>query len=233
MNVFTWKTIGILGGMGPEATAELYRRIITICQREYRAKYDSDFPPIFIYNLPLPDIVLESGDKEAVVRTIKDGIEKLATAGCDFIAVPCNTVFYFINSAQITVPLLNLIEETFFQAKKSNFRKVGILSTQNTAKNKLYESVFNGIEVLQPSEIEQGKINEIIMRILAGFKTNEDREYLRIICKNLEKKGAEAIILGCTELPLLVSQVDCNIEMLDTLQILAESTVKKARVDAE
>lgn len=230
MNVPTWKTIGILGGMGPEATAEFYKRIVNICQRDYGAKYDLDFPAIFIYNLPLLDIVENSGSNETIINQLKDGISKLKSAGCNFVAVPCNTVFYFINEINAEIPLLNIIEETFFETKRRNYRKVGVLSTKNTARNKLYENVFEGIEILQPSEIEQEKINEIILRVLSGVKLKEDKERLKLLSRKLEKNGAEAIILGCTELPLLVSQQDFSIDVLDTLQILAEAAVKRARL---
>ncbi len=227
-----WKTIGILGGMGPEATTEFYRRIIRICQQDYGAKYDFDFPPIFIYNLPLPDIVESSGD-ESVIKLLEEGFNKLKSVDCDFVAVPCNTVFYFTDKIDVDIPIVNIIEETFFEAKRRNLKKVGILSTTNTARKRLYESVFDGIEILQPSETEQERINEIILRVLTGFKVQEDKDYLKAICKELEKKGAEAIILGCTEIPLLISQKDCEIEILDTLQILSEAVVKKARSEKD
>lgn len=223
-----WKTIGVLGGMGPEATAEFYRRIIGICQRDYGATYDSDFPPMFIYNLPLPDIVENGGDGECITKLLKDGIDKLESAGCDLVAVPCNTAVYFINGVCQKIPTLNIIEETLSEAKKRKFKKVGILSTSNTARNKLYESVFDGIEILQPSEPEKERINEIILRILSGLKKPEDKAYLQSVSGKLAKNGAEAVILGCTDLPLLISQKDCDIKLLDTLQILAETTVKKA-----
>src|SRR3989338_7117818 len=85
------KIIGILGGMGPEATSELYRRIVNICQTRFGAKYDSDYPTIFICNLPLPDIVQSSISDENISRVVGDAVNKLISVGCDFIAVPCNT----------------------------------------------------------------------------------------------------------------------------------------------
>ena len=78
-----WKTIGILGGMGPEATAELYKRIVQICQRDFGAKYDSDFPTIFIYSMPLPDVVEENENPELIRTMISEGFEKLKRAGCE------------------------------------------------------------------------------------------------------------------------------------------------------
>lgn len=227
-NTFSWKTIGILGGMGPETTAEFYRRLVRIFQKNYGAKYDSDFPPILIYNMPLPDIVEDSGNRMSVIEFIKNGINKLENAGCSFIAVPCNTVFYFIDLISSNIPLINIVEETFAEVKRRKIGKIGLLSTKNTSKTLLYEKVFESIEIIKPSTEEQKKVNEIILRILSGDKLDEDKKFIRKLCEKLTKRSAEAVILGCTELSLLISQADCNIQILDTLDILAESTVKKS-----
>ncbi len=225
-----WKTIGILGGMGPEATAEFYRRIIRICQRDYNAKYDSDFPPIFIYNLPLPDMIEKNESKEQITAMMEEGICKLKFAGCDFVAVPCNTAFCFVDSSKTEIPVVNIVEEVYLEAKRRNYSRVGVLSTLNTTSNRLYEDVFDGIEIMNPSEAEQKEVNDIVLRVLAGNKTQKDRKYIGSVCRKLERSGATAIVLGCTELPLLISQKDCGIKLLDTLQILAEATIEKARL---
>lgn len=225
-----WKTIGILGGMGPEATAEFYRRIIGICQKDYGAKFDSDFPPIFIYNMPLPEIVAKTDSRESVVGMIRFGIAKLESVGCDFISVPCNTVTYFLGDVRSKIKLLTPVEEAYKEAKLRGIKRAGVLSTLTTARNRLFEKVFIDIEILQPSETEQRQINEIILRILAGWKDPKDKERLKIISKKLQEKGAQAVILGCTELPLLISQRDLDIEILDTLQILAENAVRTSEV---
>lgn len=226
-----WKTIGVLGGMGPEASAEFYRRIIETCQQNYGAKYDSDFPPVFIYNVPLPEIVEKAASKKYVVSMLKAGIGKLGSAGCDFIVVPCNTVGYFTREIKSDIPMLNPVMETYKEAKRRGINKVGVLSTTSTAKNRLYESVFIDIEVLQPPVSEQNKINEIILRILAGWKNPLDKEYLKLVSRKLQARGTEAVILGCTDLPLLISQKDVELEILDTLQILVENTLKISRGD--
>ncbi len=221
------KTFGILGGMGPEATAELYKKIIDIYQSKYGAKYDSDYPTIFIYNLPLPDIVQSLVYDENVSRMVENAVNKLKSIGCEFIAVPCNTVFCAISSLTFDVSLMNIVEETCAEASRRNVKKVGLLATRNTTKSKLYES-FSSLEFLQLSDYEQEKVNEIILRILAGFKRIDDREYIRTLVRNFEKRGADAVILGCTELSLLISQFDCDVEILDSLQILSEAIVRMA-----
>ena len=126
------------------------------------------------------------------------------------------------------VPLVNIVKETCDEASRKNIKKIGLLATRNTVKNKLYER-FSSLELLQISDYEQERVNEIILRILAGFKLTDDREYICTLVRNFEKRGADAVILGCTELPLLISQFDCDVEILDSLQILSESVVKRAK----
>jgi len=225
----TWKTIGILGGMGPEATAELYKRIVGICQRDFGAKYDSDFPPIVLYNMPLPDIVENKGDPELISAVITDGLSKLEKAGCDFVAVPCNTVFAYISRPPAGI--LDIVKKTADFVRSKGMKKVGLIATRNTIKNRLYEKALEGVEILQLPEASQIQVNDIIMRILSGEKRYEDKQRLVELIKNLAEEAAEAVILGCTELPLLISTNDSEIFLVDTLQVLAEATVKNARID--
>ncbi|HZX10852.1 MAG TPA: aspartate/glutamate racemase family protein, partial [Acidobacteriota bacterium] len=92
-----YKKIGILGGMGPEATADFYLRIIRIFQKKYGAIYDSDFPEILIINLPIPDVVENPKEEDKVREMLINAVKKLEKSGADFIAIPCNTVTYYIS----------------------------------------------------------------------------------------------------------------------------------------
>src|SRR3989339_318028 len=91
-----YRKIGILGGMGPEATADLYLEIIRIFQQELGAKYDDEFPQIFINSLPLPDVVEQNFSEAQVIYLLKEGVKKLEQAGADFIVIACNTVHVFL-----------------------------------------------------------------------------------------------------------------------------------------
>ncbi|HLC68099.1 MAG TPA: amino acid racemase [archaeon] len=227
MNDFIWKSIGVLGGMGPEATAAFYTRIIETCQRDYGAKYDSDFPPLFIYNCPLPNIVESNGEEDLVLEVLRNGVSKLINVGCDIISVPCNTVFKFIDTSDYDTQMLDIVEETAKCIRYRGVRKIGLIATKNTVMGRLYENKLEGIEVLQLSQESQNETNDIIMRILSGRKNINDKKQLQNFIGELAGKGAEGVILGCTELPLLISQNDSEITVFDTIQILAEATVKK------
>ena len=220
-----WKTIGVLGGMGPEATAEFYKRIIGICQRDFGAKYDSDFPYIFICNLPLPDIVEGEGNREEVIAAVAGGLQKLESAGCEVIAVPCNTVFAYVSRR---ADVLDIIEATEDFVRSKRLKRIGLIATRNTIKDRLYEEALGNIEVVQLPKASQAEVDNIIIRILSGEKRPADKKRIQDFIKDLADSGAEAVILGCTDLPLLVSQDD-SVLLIDTLQVLAEVAVKRAR----
>lgn len=225
-----YKTVGILGGMGPEATWDLYRRIITIFQKKFDAKYDSDFPPISIYSLPLPDTVENLAPEEEIISMLLEGLKKLEGTGASYIAVPCNSIFSYYNQMKnaIDVPIVNIMEETAKRASKNKFKIVGLLGTKLTIRQKLFEKPLEdrNLKLINPTTNQQVETTRVIMNILSGKKLNEDKTKLISIIKDLQSKGAEAVILGCTELPLLISQKDINLPLIDTTEIIAESVIK-------
>ena len=221
-----YKTIGILGGMGPEATAELYLRIIKSFQKEYGAIYDSDFPEIIILNLPIPDVVENTNEQKGVQEMLVKGAEKLEKAGVDFIAVPCNTVTYYIKDIQgkVSTPIINLLEETAKNIMKKEIKTIGLLGTETTIKSEIYNNVLRNTSIITLEKEDQIETTKIIMNILAGDKNIEDEKRLLEFIQKLKEKGAEKVILGCTELPLLIKN---NKETIDTLDILTKSIIKK------
>lgn len=221
-----YKTIGILGGMGPEATVELYGRIIKIFQGEFGAVFDSDFPEIIILNLPIPDVVETSLEQKKVKQMLIEGSRKIEVAGADFIAIPCNTVMLFLDDIKknISIPTINIVEETTRQIKKSSFKNIGLLGTKSTINNNLYGKCLKNKTVRIPTIQEQEEITKIIVNILAGRKNNSDWKKIRTICLNLKKQGATKIILGCTDLPLLYRSDDT----IDTIDVLARAVVRES-----
>lgn len=217
--------------MGPEATAELYLRIIRIFQ-SMGVKYDSDYPKIFIYNLPLPDIVKKRIDENAIIYSLINGVKTLENAGSSFIAISCNSVYYYLKKLQksSSIPIIDLIGETCALISKKQYKLVGILGTNLTIKRKLFEKCLDryGIKTLIPTAIEQKIITKVIMNILSGKKLESDKMKLLSIIKSLKGRGGECVILGCTELPLILSNEDGNLVLIDTLDILAKTIVKNS-----
>ncbi len=221
------KKIGILGGMGPEATIDLYRRIVQIFQREYDAIDDGDFPEMILYNLPLADVVRGITEEKTILDALITAAKMLEKSGADFIAIPCNTAMFFLPELRkaVSIPIVSIVEETAQELQKRGIRKVGILGTEVTLATGLYSEALGDIAVVLPEYSQRRTLTRIIINILAGVKSDDDRQRLLRIARELELQGAQKIILGCTELSLLVE----GKTMVNTTEILARSVVRMAR----
>lgn len=229
-----FKTIGILGGMGPSASANLYQRIINLAQKKYGATQDTDYPPMIIYNLPLFGFD-ETGiaNKKLVKKQLIHGVKKLEQAGVDFIIIACNTVHYFYQDLQATIniPILNIIEIAVNKIIKTNKKTIGLLTSETTNKLKLYQNELAKYEInsLSVNNQDQQKINKIILNVMSGTQTDKDKTILKNIINNFIQQGVKNVLLGCTELPLAIQQKDLkNIKVFNTLDIIAEKTLEKA-----
>lgn len=229
------KTIGILGGMGPEASAYFYGLLIKLAHRKYGAVQDTDFPPILIYNLPLFGFD-ETGitDKELVKKQLLEGVKKLESAGSDFIIIACNTVhsFYDLMQQSINIPILSIINETVNETISRGYKSVGVLSSESTNKMGLYSEKLRerGITVIDISAIDQDQLNKIILHVMAGQSGISDTTVAMGIINNLISKGAEAIILGCTELPLAIDQSASSVPVLNSNEIIVDRALSESMV---
>lgn len=228
------KTIGILGGMGPVASANLYYKIIKIAQEKYRAEQDTDFPPMVIYNLPLVGFD-ETGfvNPALVKKQLIAGVKKLEQAGSDFIIIACNTVHYFYQEMQqsLKIPILSIIEETVKQVKLAGYKTIGVLGSESTNKFKLYQKALNnnGVKVLSATNSQQKIINKIILHIMSEKKDKYDIEFLKKIVNEFCRNGGQGVVLGCTELPLVIKQSDVGVKLFDSTEIIAEAALDYAK----
>lgn len=227
------KIIGILGGAGPLATAKFFSDIIDICQTKYKAEQDTDFPNIYLYNMPM-DGFDETGfaDPKLVRNQLIHGVKTLESWGANFIVLPCNTIHYFIKEmrSSIHIPIISIIESTIETVETSGFNKIGILSSSSTRILKLYSDPFKDkkFNAYIPSEKEQEKVDSVVLKAMGGTQGIKEIKILEKIMRRMLSKGAQGIILGCTELPLAISQKDTKIKLFNTINILAEYAVDEA-----
>ena len=220
------KTIGILGGMGPVASMNLYKKIIYIAQKKYKAKLNYQFPPMVIYNLSLIGLN-ETGlvKPELVKNQLINGAKVLEKAGSDFIIIACNTVHYFYPNIQkvINIPVLNMIEETLKKVQSGNYKIAGLLATESTNNLQLYQKMFekNDIRILSVNFKQQKIINKVIYNVMSGKQGESDKIFLKKIINALIRQGAECIVLGCTELPLAIFQDDSMVKLFNSTEIIA------------
>jgi aspartate racemase len=228
------KIIGILGGMGPEATLDLFYKIIKITS----AEKDQDHLRIIIDNNPkIPDRTAAIlGKGEDPLPALQETAQNLEKAGADFIVIPCNTAHYFLSSIQesVNIPVLNMIEETAKETKKRipQIKKVGLLASIGVYKSEIYHQHFKkfNIEVISPEEKDKEEIMKVIYTIKAGDLSKRVKKNILKITQKLIDKGAEAIIAGCTEIPLILKEGDVSVPLIDPTQILARIAVQEARL---
>lgn len=226
------KTIGILGGMGPEASCLLYKRII-----EYtNASKDQDHIPIIIYNNPkTPDRTrhIIHGEESPVPYLIK-GINLLNDSGVDCILVACNTSHYYFDSFKTHTQqyIMNMVELTAEHIKStcSQFDHIGILGTTGTINTFLYQNALVGIG-FKPICLDDIKQEGLVMEAIYGKKgikagfVNEPRKTLNKAARTLNEAGATAVILGCTEISMVLNQNDFGFKLIDPLTILAKKAI--------
>ncbi|MCF7906240.1 amino acid racemase [Candidatus Gracilibacteria bacterium] len=222
------KTIGIIGGMGPHASADLYKKIIAICQKKHNAVQDSDFPCIWLLNLPAEDFD-ETGvvESTSVQNQLLQAVQKLESLGCDVIIMACNTIHMFWETLRnhTHVPILHIVQETLKQVKQKEMTTVGLLCTETTHKQALYHAPLSkeNVHILACNHEERKHLTQIIKNIMSGRHEKSDKEFLEQKAKDFVSQGAEAIILGCTELPIIFPKKEFL--CFDSTQILAEAAV--------
>lgn len=228
------KVIGILGGMGPEATIDLFYKIIKFTS----AEKDQDHLRIVIDNNPkIPDrIAAISGKGENPLPALQETARNLEKAGAGFIIIPCNTAHYFLPSIQesVKIPILNMIEETAKETQKRipQLQKVGLLASIGIYKTEIYHKQFKkfNIVVISPEEKDKEEVMDAIYAVKAGDLSNEVKGSIIKIAQKLIDKEAEVIIAGCTEIPLILKEGDVSVPIIDPTQILAKAAVQKARL---
>jgi len=227
------KIIGILGGMGPEATIDLFYKIIKFTP----AEKDQDHLRIIIDNNPkIPDRTASIlGKGEDPLPALRESARNLEKAGADFIVIPCNTAHYFLSSIQksVKIPILNMIEKAASETQQRipQIKKVGLLASIGTYKTEIYHQQFKkfNIEVIYPDEKDKEEAMKAIYAVKAGDLSDEVKGNILKIVQKLIDKGAEAIIAGCTEIPLILKEGDVSVPLIDPTQILAKVAIQKAR----
>lgn len=226
------KTLGILGGVGPQTTSKVYLSIIDSIRKDNQEKY----PAILIYNLPFPFIIeneaiIKGINSEKMIPYLVDGAKILENAGATFGILPCNTLHKYINEIRrsVKIPFLNILEETLLKLKSLNLKNVGILATQTTINSKIYDNVLekNGISILHPSKTEQDDINNIIVELINGVTSEFHGKKIEMICNALKERGAESILLACTDLQLATSNVRSPVPIIDTTEVLIKASVRE------
>jgi aspartate racemase len=225
------KTIGIIGGIGPESTIEYYRAIIAA----YRERADGDYPSIVINSISVKKLLdlIATNELVAVTDYLVSEVERLARAGADFALFASNTPHIVFDEVQrrSSIPLLSIVQATCDAAKALGLKRVGLFGTRFTMQARFYPDVFarEKIAVAVPAPDEQAFIHEKYMvELLNNIIRPDTRErLLEIVGRMKERDGIEGLILGGTELPLILRDGTASgIPLLDTTQIHAKAAAR-------
>jgi len=227
-----YKRIGILGGLTPESTVSYYMHIV----HRYNEIYgDHGYPETIIVGVTFQDYMdwMNREDWTSITEALLAGLETLKKAGADFAVIATNTMHHVFEELQsrIDLPLISIVDATAEAVKREGFKKVGLIGTQFSMNKAFYKDglAAHGIEMITPNNEDKNYISKVIFEELStGMLLDKSRDkYLEIIDK-LVAQGAEGIVLGCTEIPLLIKQEHTKVKVFDTAIIHAEKALQYA-----
>jgi aspartate racemase len=229
----TMKTIGLVGGMSWESTLEYYR-IINQRVKEKAGGFHS--AKIVMYSVDFQDVESRQHQErwEELTALMIDAAQRVERAGAEFLVICTNTMHMMAGEVQdsVRIPLLHIVDVTAEAIKSRSFRRVGLLGTRFTMEKDFYKERLHkdyGLEVIIPEEKERELIHAILYdELCLGEIREKSKETFQKIIAGLKARGAQGIILGCTEIPLLVSQKDYDIPLFDTTTLHAEAAADYA-----
>lgn len=217
------RTVGIIGGMSWESTSTYYRRLNQLINERLGGLHSAQILLASVDFSPIEEMQ-SRGDWEAAGRTLKAKAQQLEKAGADCIVIATNTMHKVAPEieAAVSIPLIHIVDAIAEHLRQSNINQAGLLGTRFTMQQPFYKDRLEqqGIKVLVPNESDSYTVDNIIFKELCRGQFTDDarKQYLKII-DVLSAKGAEGVILGCTEIGLLVRQEHSALPLFDTTEV--------------
>ena len=229
------KKIGIIGGLGPESTVYYYRTLIDLCRQT--PSLNGNYPEIIIYSMNLVEIsrLRESGNRAELIERQVAALKSLQSAGAEFGIISCNACHVVFNEIEAAspMPVLSIVTETCKEVVRQGIKRVALFGMQSTMKGGFYQEGFkdHGISVFVPDEKDQVYVSERLRREATLDRMSDETKqgYLDILKKLVDAYKVQGLILGCTEMPLLMTDVEqqkAQIPFLDTGKIHVQSALK-------
>jgi len=223
------KKIGIIGGVGPQSTDFIYQKIIQFSQTKYNAKNNADYPRLVIESVPVPDFISNKDNIKEAQEMLIAVTKTLSSSGATKLCIGSNTVHILLDELKkhTDTPFLSMIELVADKCVKNGFKKVGVLGTPVLINSGLYKQELEkkGIEAINPTEKQLLVVENIIRGVISGTENGKHKaEYIEVL-NDLFNKGAQTVILGCTELPLAVNYEALGNRTVNSDEVLAEGIV--------
>ena len=226
------QVVGVLGGMGPDATVDFMSKVIALTP----ADKDQDHIHMLVdHNPKVPNrqaAIL--GDGEDPTPTLIAMAQGLEAAGADFLVIPCNTAYVFAESvaAAVGIPLISIIDVTIdaIAARDASVSAVGVLATDGCLQSGVYQEALqrHSMRAVLPDDDELASFMTLIGKIKAGNKSDAVAARMRELCNALIDRGAQAVIAGCTEIPLVLDETMLSVPLISSTDVLAQETVRLA-----
>lgn len=219
--------LGILGGMGPQATQDFYQRVLDMTDA---AADQEHLPALILSDTGMPDrtAAILGGDAEGCFRRLLRDARELEGCGCTVLAIPCNTSHYFADrlQAELSIPLIHMIRETARSAAALGWKRLGILGTDGTIRTGLYqkECAALGLEAVAPGQETQKTVMSIIYDEIKRGESGS-REKFAAIDREMRKRGCDGAVLACTELSVYRRHHDLPGFYLDAMDVLARQCI--------
>ena len=230
------RTVGVLGGMGPDATVDFMQKVIRLTP----AERDQDHIRMLVDHDPtVPSRQNPSVSDDARIREMLAAMaERLEAAGADFLVMVCNTAYGWIDRAldRVTIPFVSIVDETVraLSRRHPDARRVGIMATPACLEIGLYQRALEraGLCALPVADGQRARLMELIDRVKAGDQGPAVRRGMARIARGLIEQGSDAIIAGCTEIPLVLAPSDLTVALISSTDELARRTVELALGEA-
>lgn len=224
------KRLGILGGMGPAASAEFITRLV----QQTPASCDQEHIPFVLWNDPtVPDrsISIRNNDDTPLPYLI-EGVQALKYSGCDLIVIPCNTAhFWFSELSKLNIKIIHIVDSVADALRDVNVTgTIGVMGTHAAVEFGLYQYMLNksGWDCITPTKEEMNNLVQPAIDLIKGGSIEEAHLMLMTVVKSLIDRGSKAVVLGCTEIPLAVKEVEENgIPLINSIDSLVKSTIKE------
>ncbi len=219
------KRIGILGGVGPQATAFIYQKLIEAAQYGYNATNNNDYPDVMIASVPVPDFISSKDNLEQAKQMLISAAQSLEAAGCQALCIGSNTVHILLDDlkSEVNIPFISMVESVADRCQELGYQKVALLGTPILLESGLYQEALDrrGIELIKPNEDQIEICDKVIRSIIAGSaELPQRKEYIEVLSSMFDQQ-ADSIILGCTELPLVLDYEVLGKRILSSDVILA------------
>jgi len=215
--------------MGPDASARLYQRMIDMARDEFGARENDEYPEIALQSVPVPEFFSNEKRKSEALVMLKDRIKKLTSQPLCGLAVACNTAHIVLEELEAVsgFKMVSIPEEVVKVAVEKGYKRVGLLGSPTTILSGVYQTEFldKEIEVELPENGYIEELGKIINKVVAGRVQGIEKKLVKI-ADNLKERKVEAVILGCTELPIVFPK-NYSLPILDSVEILARSLLSR------